>query len=206
MIGAFLHRYIILIRQESPCSVAADEEMDAFFFVGLVDAFDELVLENGFVDDVADTQNDFERNAVFPHLVIAYEGLETGDAVLAVVEDMAGYAEGDVFDVLQVVIISNSQGNGNGTFGQGLFIVSQCRSGNALVGDDDHIPRRRADGRITPVHVDDAPRFAAGQADIIAHVDLFGHERRNAGKEVGQGILQGQGRCQAAGAEGCQER
>lgn len=192
--------------QESPCSVVADEELDAFFFIGRVDAFDELVLENGFVNDVANTQNDFEGNAVFPHLVIADEGLEASDTVFAGFEDMAGHAEGDVFDVLQVVVISNGQGNGNSTFGQGLFIVGQRCRGDALVRDDDHVPRRRADGRVAPVHIDDAPSFAAGQADIIAHVYLLRYESRNAGKEVGQRILQSQSRCQAAGAESCQER
>lgn len=191
---------------ESPCSVMADEELDIFFLIGRINPFDELMLEDGFVDDVTDTQDDFEGNAVFPHLVIADEGLEAGDAVFAVIQDMAGHAEGDVFDVLQVVVISNGQGNGNGTFGQGLFIVSQRRRGDALVGDDDHVPRRRADGRIAPVHVDDTARFPTGQPDVIAHVYLFRYEGRNAGKEVGQRILQGQGRCQAAGAEGRQER
>ena len=72
-------------------SIVADEELDVFFFIGRIDAFDELVLEDGFVDDVADTQDDFEGNAVFPHLVIADEGLEAGDAVFAVVEDVRGY-------------------------------------------------------------------------------------------------------------------
>ena len=187
-------------------SIVADEELDVFFFIGRIDAFDELVLEDGFVDDVADTQDDFEGNAVFPHLVIADEGLEAGDAVFTVVEDVPGHAEGDVFDTLQVIVIGNGQGNGNGTFCQRLFVVGQRRRGNALVGDDDHIPRRRANRRITPVHIDDAAGFAAGQADVIAHVDLFRYQRRNAGKEVGQCILQGQGRCQAAGAESCQER
>ena len=187
-------------------SIVADEELDVFFFIGRIDAFDELVLEDGFVDDVADTQDDFEGNAVFPHLVIADEGLEAGDAVFTVVEDVPGHTEGDVFDTLQVIVIGNGQGNGNGTFCQRLFVVGQRRRGNALVGDDDHIPRRRANRRITPVHIDDAAGFAAGQADVIAHVDLFRYQRRNAGKEVGQCILQGQGRCQAAGAESCQER
>ena len=186
--------------------VVADEELDVFFFIGRVDAFDELMLKDGFVDDITDTQDDFEGNAVFPHLVIADEGLEAGDAVFTVVEDMPGHAEGDVFDTLQVIVIGNGQGNGNGTFRQRLFVVGQRRRGTALVGDDDHVPRRRADGRIAPVHIDDAAGFAAGQTDVIAHVDLFRHEGRNAGKEVGQRILQGQSRCQAAGAERCQER
>lgn len=191
---------------ESPCSVMADEELDIFFLIDRINPFDELMFEDGFVDDVADTQDDFERNTVFSHLIISDEGLETGDAVFAVIQDMAGHAEGDVFDVLQVVVISNGQGNGNGTFCQRLFIVGQRRRGDALVGDDDHVPRRRADGRIAPVHVDDTARFPTGQPDVIAHVYLFRYEGRNAGKEVGQRILQGQGRCQAAGAEGRQER
>ena len=72
-----------------------------------INPFDELMFEDGFVDDVTDTQDDFEGNAVFPHLVIADEGFEAGDAVFAVIQDMAGHAEGDVFDVLQVVVISN---------------------------------------------------------------------------------------------------
>ena len=53
----------------------ADEELDIFFLIGRINPFDELMFEDGFVDDVADTQDDFEGNAVFPHLVIADEGL-----------------------------------------------------------------------------------------------------------------------------------
>lgn len=164
------------------------------------------MLENGFIDNITNTQHDFERYAVFPHLVVPDEGLEACNAVFAVVQDMTGDSQRDIFDVLQVIVIRNGQGNKNRAFCQRLFIVGQrCRS-NALIRHDDHVARRRPNRRVAPVHIDNTAGIAAGQANVITHMDLLGYQSRNAGKEISQCILQGQGRCQAAGTQRCQQR
>ncbi len=41
-------------------SIMADKQMNVFFFIGRINFLDKLMLENGFIDNIADTQHDFK--------------------------------------------------------------------------------------------------------------------------------------------------
>ena len=74
--------------------------MNMFFFICCVNFLDKLMLENGFIDNIANTQHDLERYAVFPHSVVPDEGLKACNAVFAVIQDMTSYGQRDIFDTL----------------------------------------------------------------------------------------------------------
>lgn len=74
--------------------------MNMFFFICCVNFLDKLMLENGFIDNIANTQHDLERYAVFPHFVVPDEGLKACNAVFAVIQDMTSYGQRDIFDTL----------------------------------------------------------------------------------------------------------
>ena len=156
-----------------------------FRMICLIDFFDELVLQDGFIHNVPDPQDDFEGNAIFTQFVIAHEWLEPSDAVLAFIQDCPGDSQRHVFYMLQVVAVGDGDRNENRTFCQGLFIIGQGGSGNAFIGNDDHISRTGTDGRIALVHIDDPAGFPACQTDVIADMHLFGDQCRNAGEQIG---------------------
>lgn len=127
------------------------QQFDLGFLVGLIDGLDELVLEDAFVDDVLDAQDDVEGDAVFAELFVAHGWLEAGDAVLAVREDVARGLEGDALDLLEVAAVGDGQRDGDRALGQGLLVVHQGRGGDALVRHDDHIAGRGPERRIVKV-------------------------------------------------------
>ena len=190
----------------TPPLVMSHQQGDPFLLVPVEDPFDELMPEGGFVQDVLDPQHHLEPDAVIPQLVVADQGLEPGDPVGTFVQYIPGHFQGYVLHLLKVVVIGDGNGNGDGAFRQRLFVVGQVAGGNVLVGDDDHVPGGGTDGGVPPVHVHHPAGFPAGQFDVVPHPHLFGKDGGDAGKQVGQGILQGQGGSQAAGSQSGQER
>ena len=85
------------------------------------------MLEDAFVDDVLDAQDDVEGDAVFTELFVAHGWLEAGDAVLAVREDVARGLEGDALDLLEVAAVGDGQRDGDRALGQGLLVVIRWR-------------------------------------------------------------------------------
>lgn len=183
-----------------------DQQLYPLFLVGRIDSLDELVLQHCLVHDVPDPENHLEGDAVVPQGVVADLGLEACDAVLTVFQDVPGHGEGHILHVLQVVAVGHGDGDEDGALRQGLLVVRERRIGDALIRHNHHISRGRTDGGIPPVHVHHPSRVAAGKADIVPHVHLLRHQRRDAGEKVGQRILESESRCQAAGTQGREER
>lgn len=181
------------------------QQSDPFFLVFPVHHFDELVAQGGFIQDVLDPQHHLEPDAVVSQLVIPDQGLEAGDPVFALFQHVLGHAQGHIFHLLEVIAIGHRNGDGDGAFRQRLLVVGQVASSDVLVGDDDHVPGGGPDGSIPPVHIHHSAGFPAGQFDVVPHPHLFGKDGGDAGKQVGQGILEGQGGSQPASAQSGQK-
>ncbi len=164
------------------------------------------MFEDAFVDDVLDAQDDVEGDAVFAELFVTHGWLEAGDAVLAVREDVARGLEGDALDLLEVAAVGDGQRDGDRALGQRLLVVHQGGGGDALVRHDDHIAGRGPERRVAPAHVGDSARGTGRELDVVADANLFRDECGDTGEEVRQGVLQGEGRCETADAEGCEQR
>lgn len=104
------------------------QQFDLGVLVGLIDGLDELVLEDAFVDDVLDAQDDVEGDAVFTELFVAHGWLEAGDAVLAVREDVARGLEGDALDLLEVAAVGDGQRDGDRALYESNLAVYNCKT------------------------------------------------------------------------------
>src|SRR5215472_13969256 len=82
------------------------------------------------------------------------------------------------------------------------MVIGNDGLGQFVVGDDNHVVGESADGGAAPTDVGDIAFLAAVQLNIVAQPDLSGESDVEAGEQVREGILQGEGNGQAADTQG----
>ena len=109
-----------------------------------------------------DPQDDVELDAGVGERSVADKWFKILDGAFRHLQHISGHFDRGFFHMGKIAVVTDADGYNERTFGIRQGIVGNDRSGDFLVGHDDHVVGGLLNRGAAPVHIGDDPFFTAG--------------------------------------------